>query len=166
MQLSTLVLKEDNSLLYYYAISLLITRAVRVCAGHKFLPLKTQGGISALCLIFSSLRIIAACERVKGVKSGLYSLQEKLFRDTTIHNLLYPNFLSVHRKCNHFFYKKGLLMNNAVLWDSQTHSVNNRIHVFDFNWVFLEIPMKHCIGGMLLTCAITISFSHTLSLWG
>ena len=32
------------------------------------------------------------------------------------------------------------------------HSVNDSI--YDFDWVFLEIPVKNCIVGMLLTCHI------------
>ena len=34
--------------------------------------------------------------------------------------------------------------------------------IYDFDWVFLEIPVKHCIVGMLLTCLIVSSrsFSH------
>ena len=41
---------------------------------------------------------------------------------------------------------------NALLWESQTHSVNDSI--YDFDRVFLEIPVKNCIVGMLLTCPI------------
>ena len=41
---------------------------------------------------------------------------------------------------------------NALFWKSQTHSVNDTIN--DFDWVFLEIPVKICIVGMLLTCPI------------
>ena len=41
---------------------------------------------------------------------------------------------------------------NALFWKSQTHSVNDSIHNFD--WVFLEIPVKNCIVGYSLTCPI------------
>ena len=41
---------------------------------------------------------------------------------------------------------------NALFWKSQTHSVNDTI--YNFNWVLLEIPVKNCIVGMLLTCRI------------
>ena len=41
---------------------------------------------------------------------------------------------------------------NALFCKSQTHSDNDSIYYFD--WVFLEIPMKTCIVGMLWTCPI------------
>ena len=41
---------------------------------------------------------------------------------------------------------------NALFLKSRTHSVNDRI--YDFDWVFLEFPVKNCIVGMLLTCPI------------
>ena len=41
---------------------------------------------------------------------------------------------------------------NALFRTSQTHSGNDSIS--DFDWVFLEIPVKNCIVGMLLTCPI------------
>ena len=34
-----------------------------------------------------------------------------------------------------------------LFWNSQTHSVNNSI--YDFDWVFQEIPVKNRIEGML-----------------
>ena len=40
---------------------------------------------------------------------------------------------------------------NIVL-ESQTRSVNDGI--YDFDWVFPEIPLKNCIVGMLLTYCI------------
>ena len=39
---------------------------------------------------------------------------------------------------------------NALFWKSQTHSENDSI--YDFNWVFVESPVKNYIVGMLLTC--------------
>ena len=49
---------------------------------------------------------------------------------------------------------------NKLFWDSQTHSLNDSIYNFD--WVFLEIPVRNCIAGMLLTCHI--SSAHWISL--
>ena len=43
---------------------------------------------------------------------------------------------------------------NALFWKSQTHSVNDSIHVYDFIWIFLEISVKNCIVGILLACHI------------
>ena len=40
-------------------------------------------------------------------------------------------------------------MHNAIFQNSQTHSVTDSI--LDFGWVFLEIPVKNGIVGMLLT---------------
>ena len=40
----------------------------------------------------------------------------------------------------------------CIIWKSQAHSVNYSI--YDFHWVFLEIPEKNSIVGMLLTCPI------------
>ena len=47
---------------------------------------------------------------------------------------------------------------NALLWKSQTHSVNDSIK--DFDQVFQEIPLKNCIVVMLLTCPIGNAMSH------
>ena len=50
---------------------------------------------------------------------------------------------------------------NALFWKSQTHSVNDSIYNFD--WVFLEIPVKNCMVRMLLTGpidSVLIIFSH------
>ena len=47
----------------------------------------------------------------------------------------------------------------ALLWNSQTHSVNDTI--YDFDWVFLEIPVKIFIVGVILTCPIVLCSSIT-----
>ena len=49
---------------------------------------------------------------------------------------------------------------NALFQNSLTHSVNDSL--YDFDWVFLEIPVKNCIVGMLLTCPIA---NKTPSTW-
>ena len=54
----------------------------------------------------------------------------------------------------HSLFEQGMLMSipqNIVL-QSQPRSVNDGI--YDFDGVFLEIPTKNCIVGMLLTCCI------------
>ena len=47
-------------------------------------------------------------------------------------------------------------MNEALFWKSQTHSANDGI--YDYEWVFLEIPVKNCIVGMLYTCLYASSY--------
>ena len=49
----------------------------------------------------------------------------------------------------------GLLCSNAVYRNTQANSVNNSLS--DFDWVFLEIPVKDCIVGMLLITCSTIA---------
>ena len=52
---------------------------------------------------------------------------------------------------------------NTLFWKS--HSVNDGKN--DFDWVFMEIPMKNCIVGMLLTWPIAemiVPSVHTCSL--
>ena len=49
---------------------------------------------------------------------------------------------------------------NALFSKSQTYPINDSIYYFD--WVFLEIPVKNCIVGMLLTCPIVSHFCLTL----
>ena len=48
---------------------------------------------------------------------------------------------------------------NALFRNSQTHSVHYSIK--DFYWVFLEIPVKNCIVGMLSTCPIRVTSKQT-----
>ena len=45
------------------------------------------------------------------------------------------------------------VFHNTLFWKSRTHSVNDSI-IHDFDWVILEIPVKICIVGMLLTYPI------------
>ena len=33
-------------------------------------------------------------------------------------------------------------------------------HIYDFDWVFLELPLEKCIVGMLLTCPINCKLKH------
>ena len=44
----------------------------------------------------------------------------------------------------------------ALFWKCQTHSVNDS--VYDFELVFLEIPVENCIVGLLLTHLIECSW--------
>ena len=43
---------------------------------------------------------------------------------------------------------------NALFWKSHARSVNDSI--YDFDWVVLEIPVKNCIEGKLLTSLYNI----------
>ena len=47
--------------------------------------------------------------------------------------------------------------------ENQTHAVNDSL--YDFEWVFLEIPVKNCIVGMLIKRPITVlqKFWHVSS---
>ena len=40
----------------------------------------------------------------------------------------------------------------CIILEIPTHSVKDSI--YDLDWIFLEIPMKYCIVGMLLKCPI------------
>ena len=48
---------------------------------------------------------------------------------------------------------------NALFLKTQTHTLTDSRYEFD--WVFLEIPMKNCIVGMLLTRPISLSYRLT-----
>ena len=47
------------------------------------------------------------------------------------------------------------MSNNALFRKSQTHAVN--VSIYNFDCIFLEIPVKNCIVGMLWTCPIPAS---------
>ena len=56
---------------------------------------------------------------------------------------------------NHMNWACWWVSNNALFWKSQTHSVNDSIHVYGFAWAFLEIPVKNCIVGILWAFSIS-----------
>ena len=53
---------------------------------------------------------------------------------------------------------------NALFLKSQTHSVNVHDSIYDIDWVFLEIPVKNCIVGMLLTCPLILAHLRCVAL--
>ena len=57
---------------------------------------------------------------------------------------------------------KTRVSHNALFRNSQTHSVNESI--YDFDRVFLGIPVKNWIVGMLSTCPIGISYNDCFAM--